>query len=499
MLVPSQQQDCARIEYEWEAKMKRHPLIILFIVIFVLSLSAETESFKKDPVIEAAFIYLDSLIDSLRIEQNIPGLSVAVVFDQEMVWAKGFGLADMEKKIPAGSKTIYRIASITKLFTATMLMQLRDKDKLQLDDPLIEYIPGFKIKSPFKGTRPITLRQIASHSSGLPREAPLDYMKTLEFPAIEEILESLKEAELIFKPLTEFKYSNVGISLLGYALESISNQSYREYITENILNPLGMTGTVFEINADLQPYLAVGYIPTDDGKSFQTAPLYDMKGMSPCGQLYSNVEDVSRFMSFQFHEQGAPQDDILSRVSIDEMQNIEIMDSKWEMGMGIGWAIIRDGDEILVGHSGGTHGYQTNIFLAPKLKIGVAAFSNNTNSNPGKISKEILGVLIPLIKRIQAQNKKAQKSDALVEEWKKYVGIYVWEELGQQIEIKIKDNDLIVTSPNDPNLIVYLAPEKEHVFRMKEGPFSGELLKFQVDESGKVIEAWLGNYCFVRK
>lgn len=479
--------------------MKRHPLIILFIIIFVLSLSAETENFKKDPVIEAAFIYLDSLVESLRKEQNIPGLSVAVVFGEEMVWGKGYGWADMEKKIPASTKSIYRIASITKLFTATMLMQLRDKDKLQLDDPLIKYIPGFKIKNPFKGTRPITLRQIASHSSGLPREAPLDYLRTLEFPAIEEILESLKEAALIFKPLTEFKYSNVGISLLGYALERIANQPYREYITKNILNPLDMTCTAFEIGDDLEPHLAAGYIPSEDGKSFRIAPLYDMKDMSPCGQLYSSVEDISRFISFHFHELGDKQEGILSRASIDEMQNIEIMDAKWEMGMGIGWAIIREDGEILVGHSGGTHGYQTNIFLVPKLKIGVAVFSNNTNSNPGKISKEMLGVLIPLLKRIQAHREKAQKSDSLAEEWKKYVGLYVWEELGQQIEIKIKDNNLIVISPNDPHLVVYLVSEKEHVFRMKEGPFSGELLKFRVDESGKVIEAWLGNYCFAKK
>jgi len=479
--------------------MQKRVIILFVFITFASFLLAETVSLRNDPEINAAFVYIESLVEGLRKDQNIPGLSAAVVIDQDMVWGKGYGFANLEKKIEATPDSIYRIASITKLFTATMLMQLRDKGKLQLDDPLVKYIPQFLIKNPFEGARPITLRQIASHSSGLPREAPLDYMKNLNFPSTEEILNSLKEAELIFKPLSEFKYSNLGMALLGHALEKAAGQPYQEYIREKILVPLEMSKTAFEIEPRIERCLATGYTQSTDKKSFKPAPLYDMKGMSPCGQLYSTVEDMSRFMAFQFHESGGHQDKVLSRFSIDEMHNVEIMDEEWKTGVGIGWAVIRLGEETAIGHSGGIHGYQTNILLVPRLKVGTAVFANSSNASPMKISQEILGILIPAVKRVKLRIEKREEPDALPKEWIKYTGVYEWKELGQAIEIKIKGNRLVVISPNDPGLIIYLSPEKENVFRMKEGPFDGEFLRFQLDKEGKVINAYLGNYCFERK
>jgi len=155
------------------------------------------------------------------------GLSVAVISDQDLLWAKGLGYADYARQIPATPQTIYRIASITKLFTATMLMQLRDAGQVQLDDPLTRYLPpSFTIISPFPDAKAPTLRQVVSHTAGLPREAPFDYEEAVPIPSIEVILDEIREIELLVPPMTEWRYSNLGVALLGHALERIAHQPY---------------------------------------------------------------------------------------------------------------------------------------------------------------------------------------------------------------------------------------------------------------------------------
>lgn len=128
---------------------------------------------KNDPEIRAVLAQIESDIEKGRQEKKIAGLSIAIVYDQEVLLSKGFGFADLDKKVPADQTTVYRVGSVTKLFTALMLMQLRDAGKLNLDDPIEKYLPEFKIKSRFPDARPATFRQVAAHYSGLPIEPPM--------------------------------------------------------------------------------------------------------------------------------------------------------------------------------------------------------------------------------------------------------------------------------------------------------------------------------------
>jgi len=149
-----------------------------------------------------------------------PGLSVAVVKDQEVVWSNGYGYSDVENEIEATPETIYRIASITKLFTSTAIMQLRDRGKLNIHDPITDYLPWFKIDQQ-KG-KPITIENLISHTSGLPREAAGPYWTTVEFPTKEAIIENLPTQEHPLKPWRKWKYSNLAVSLAGYIVEETS-------------------------------------------------------------------------------------------------------------------------------------------------------------------------------------------------------------------------------------------------------------------------------------
>src|SRR3990170_5165078 len=190
---------------------------------------------KADPEVGAVLALLNARLETERQERGIPGMSVAVVYDQATLWAKGFGTANLEMGVPATPKTVYRVASITKLFTATMLLQLRDAGKLSLDDPIKRFLPTFEIESRFADSGPITLRQVMTHMAGLPRECSIDRWAMSESPSIEAVLDSLRDSETVFPPMAKYKYSNLGIAILGHALEVAAGQGYAEYVTRNIL------------------------------------------------------------------------------------------------------------------------------------------------------------------------------------------------------------------------------------------------------------------------
>jgi CubicO group peptidase (beta-lactamase class C family) len=223
------------------------------------------------PEIAAALALVETQLTAEQVDRKIPGLSAGVVYGGELIWQRGFGYADLEKQIPAGERSVYRVASITKLFTATILMQLRDAGKLQLDDPIEKYLPAFKLKSPFPDARPPTFRQVAAHAAGLPREGDHDGWRSMNMPSVEALLGLLHQAETCFPTMTEPKYSNLGIALMGHALSLIAGRPYVDYVAESILRPLGMNDSGFDVTRYGDGQLARGYYRDRDGQ-FKVAP-----------------------------------------------------------------------------------------------------------------------------------------------------------------------------------------------------------------------------------
>lgn len=482
--------------------MKRQFTRWIWVLVLVVGASVAVRAqssaarVKDDPEARAALALLEAQLAAEREERKIPGLSAAVVYDQEILWAKGFGYADLEKKTAATPQTLYRVGSITKLFTATMLMQLRDQGKLQLDDPIVKHLPGFALKSRYDDMSPVTFRQIVSHAAGLPREAPLDYWQTLEFPPIQVVLASLKDAEMTFRPLSEWKYSNLGIALLGHTLGRIAGQPYEDYIQQQILRPLGMNRSGLALTPEMQPYMATGYLRHKEGKPREVAPHPHIGGLVPAGNLYSSVEDIARFISLQFRDAPAGGAQVLRGSSLREMHTVQWMNPDWKTGWGIGFGIERIADQVAVGHSGGIHGFTTNILMVPSAKVGVAVFTN-TGTNSAAISRKALELLVPVIQRAAAREQRAEPAPP-PEVWKKYIGLY--ESLVNEVEVRQVGNRLVLGSPEFPEAPgAQLIPEGEHKFRMKGGSVNGELLTFELDAAGNVTRVRVGPYAFSRK
>ena len=217
--------------------------LLAFIGLFLLlqeSISQPSSTQYTD-----AFRLIDTWIEAQREYKKIPSISLAVVSDQDIIWSKAFGMANMDSRQAASTGTLYSICSISKLFTSVAIMQLYDAGKLRLDDNIEAILPNYKLKQQFKESGPITIRSLLTHSSGLPRESDFPYWTgpDFPFPTQEQMIARLSEQQTLYPSSTIFQYSNLGLTLLGEVVEKLSGKKFDDYVEENILKPLRLNST----------------------------------------------------------------------------------------------------------------------------------------------------------------------------------------------------------------------------------------------------------------
>lgn len=448
------------------------------------------------PEIRAAIAMVEAKLAYEQRDRKIPGLSAGIVYDQELIWKHGYGFGNVEKQIPADSRTVYRVASITKLFTSTMLMLLRDAGKVSLDDPIVKYLPEFRIKSRFADARPPTFRQMAAHATGLPREGVHENWKGDGMPPIDDLLASLAVSEMLMPTMMEPKYSNLGISIMGYALGKIAGKSYDAFVQEAILQPLGMTDSGFERGKYGEDHYGVGYRKGKDGAMIPV-PDFAEDGWRPAGGMYSTVADIAQFIALQFRDAPADGDkQILGSSTLHEMHQPVSMMPDFSNGYGIGWGIRRIADEKVIGHGGSLPGFTTNITLAPALRLGMIVFTNR-QTDPSGISQTMMETLIPAFRLAASEPPPTAEQIA---SWKPYVGRYRWDMLDADVDIRIVRERLTgVIVGEFPAFNVALTPAAEpHTFTMSGGGSGSELCRFVVGGDGRVTEMWMGSYPYRR-
>ena len=276
------------------------------IVVFLLAVSgasaAAADKVATDPRVKTALEAARIWLEAQRAYDRIPGVSAAIVYDQQVLWSGGFGVTDLSKKTPATAGTIYSICSISKLFTSIAVMQLRDAGKLRLDDPVEKLLPWFKIQKTDLQASEITIEGLLTHASGLPRESEYPYWSAPDyaFPTREQVKDKIASQKTLYPAETHFQYSNLGLTLAGEVVAAASAEPYAEYVKSHILGPLGLTGTTPEIPADQRGNrLANGYsILTRDGEP-KAMPFFQARGIAPAAGYASTAEDLARFASWQ--------------------------------------------------------------------------------------------------------------------------------------------------------------------------------------------------------
>ncbi|MHC5064611.1 MAG: serine hydrolase [Planctomycetota bacterium] len=312
---------------------------------------------------ELDFAPLQRAIEKEMEQQELPAVSIAILAGDKIVWSQGFGHADTEGKNPVSGASVYRVASVSKLFTATAVMQLVEQGRLDLDAPLSEIIPDFEPANQFD--RPITLRQILSHHSGLLRE-PAEGHYFAAGNSLTELVHSLNGEPLVYAPASKFKYSNAAVSVAGYAVERVSGKSFAEYAQAAILEPLGMSGSSFAHGSSAARNAVAGSMWTLDGRRFP-APTFEL-GMLPAANLYASMEDLLRFARGCFLGEHRGETAVLEEGSLRAMYRPQF-DSDF---IGLGFFLDEFQGERRVGHNGAVYGHATQLFVLPDKGIAVA-------------------------------------------------------------------------------------------------------------------------------
>ena len=332
---------------------------------------------------------------------GVGAITAAVVVGNSVVWARGFGWADADLRAPAGVETIYRTGSISKTFTAVLLMQLVERGLLALDDPVVEHFPEFaQLDGPEEQVRAVTFRQLASHTGGLIREPELPFAASGPLGEwASKVLASTPTTSLQSEPGTEYSYSNIGFGILGLALSRAAGQPFMDLVRELIFEPLGMRNSTFALTPALESYISVGYANHRDGTVDTEYPAREHAGRGykvPNGGVYSTVGDLARFVAAL---SGASPVTILSARARREMLTIQTPEDTTR-GYGLGLSIrTTDNGVRLVGHGGSVAGYNAHMVFDPETTIGVILLRNygRGNTNLGRAAQELAAELAGIV------------------------------------------------------------------------------------------------------
>ncbi len=447
---------------------------------------------SQDPDVQGAIRLFSAWLDGQIAYRGLPGVVVGVVSDQELVWAKGFGFRNVDANRPMEPDTRFRMASHSKLFTASAIMQLREQGRLRLDDPVSEYLPWFRVQSAEPDDPPITIEHLLTHSSGLPREAG-SHWTDWEFPTREELRELIPKRQAPFSPETRWKYSNLAYTIAGMIVEVVSGETWAEYLQINIFDPLGMSAS--SVDRDVAS-LATGYGRRMPDGSRQVIPFVDARGMAAATGLTSTVEDMAKFVSAQFRKGPRGGDRILSTASLREMHRVRMLESTWTRGQGIGFAVSRVDDKLYVGHGGGYPGHTTNTLILLDSKVGVIVLTNTNDSNPGNIARERMDTVGEAVAEASATEPVVVTWN---QSWERFAGLY--RSIGGDRQIVLL-NGLVVMTPNAPSIddSVGLEPIGDDLFRLSAptgGGAVGEVVRF-VEENGQVVRMITGDSYAIR-
>ena len=339
---------------------------------------------------------IEQLIKDHASNRRIPGISFGVVVDNELVLTTSTGVINRQKQYPASSSSVFRIASMTKSFTAMAILKLRDEGKLSLSDPAYNYVPEMSSITYNTSDSPtITIRHLLTMTAGFPEDNPWGD-RQLDEP--NEMLTGMIEEGLSFSsvPAFQYEYSNLGYAMLGNIVGKVSGMPYQDYIRTEILLPLGMTNSFWEFDEIPEEQLAIGYRTKDDG--WELEPMLHDGSFGAMGGLITTIEDFSKYVSFHLSawpprndEESGP----VKRSTLREMQTQQFSrlyangtdfnddPCSFLRGYGYGLSITRNCNGIRsVSHGGALPGFGSNYVFYPQYGIGLMAFGNLTYTSP---------------------------------------------------------------------------------------------------------------------
>ena len=352
-------------------RMKRAAYLLPLVLLFSFTCIAQDGVSNK----------VDEYIRAEMVSQQIPGVSLAVVRNGEVVIARGYGLANLEHQVPVKPETIFQSGSMGKQFTATAVMMLVEEGKLGLDDKITRYFPG----GPAAWNN-ITVRHLLTHTSGM-TDYPDDFDLRRDYTE-DEMVQRIKPIPLAFPPGEKWSYSNLAYVMLGVLIHKVTGKFYGDFLQERVFQPLGMSTARVISEADIVPNRAAGY-------RLVNGQLKNQDWVSPSlnttadGALYLTVYDVAKWDAALYGEK------LLKRSTLEQMWTpVKLNDGKTH-GYGFGWALGDVRGHRLVEHGGAWQGFKSQISRYVDDKLTVIVFANQIRANPAKIAHAVAAIFNP--------------------------------------------------------------------------------------------------------
>lgn len=465
-------------------------------------LSGDTVPLAEHPRVREAAEVFSRWAEARREYHGIPGLAVGVASGGEVLFVRGFGFADPESGRPVEPTTPFRIGSVSKLFTATAILLLIEEGKLELDTPVEPLLGGVLPKGDFPAAAPIRLEHLLTHTSGLPREGPFPYWTTHLFPAREELLARLPQERLRTPPGSTYRYSNLGMALLGEIVARVSRESWARFVETRILRPLGMHRTVADPGPVPPAGLARAHQRRRPDGSRGTMSYYELGALAPAGSVVSTVEDLLKFASLHLEatfEGGASATlPALSRRTLAEMQRPRFVLPDWQSARGLGFLVSRREGRTYVSHGGWIGGHRADFLLDPDRKLAAVALTNADDASPWPFSRKALELLGRAV--AHATSRPEPERPEAPDLWSRLVGRYTdpWE---WETEVLILDSQLVLydhayPTEEDPegNLVRLLPTPQPLEFRTPQG----DPVRFELGPDGEVARLYRGSEYLTR-
>ncbi|MDI6105782.1 serine hydrolase domain-containing protein [Actinoplanes sp. NEAU-A12] len=418
---------------------------------------------------------IDEIAARAQATGRVPSLALAIVRDRAVLHFTGAG----EQPRP-DPKTQYRLGSITKTITATLVMQLRDEGFFALDDLLYRHLPG----TPIGG---VTLRQLLGHVSGLQREPDGPWWERHPGGDVEKLLAELTYEKLAGAPYRRYRYSNLAYGLLGAVLERVTGMGWTELVGKRVLDPLGMKRTT---GSPVEPY-ARGYVVHALGGALHEEPRPDTGAMAPAGQLWSTVTDMAKWAGFL----ADPAPAVLARETVDEMcAPVVISDlESWTAGHGLGPQLFRVGERVYVGHGGSMPGYVAHLAVHRRSRMGVVAFANAYGLDGTTIQQVSLDALTAALDSEPEPVAAWRPPAAPRGEAAEICGRWWW--MGREYSIVGDGDALLMDGPVHETRFAREAPDR---WRGLSGPNEGEILRILRTPEGTVDRLDIATFIFSR-